>query len=197
MIRATALLAVTVTGLSTLTGCASRTVDVGYPETSANKALLASVSPRRVVVQPVTDRRGDVSRIGSKPTDGKPIVTARPVADIVRDALIVEVGKNGHEVVESPGDVVLAVDVEEFWLDVVTRATDTQYVGRVAIAVMVSDGRTGDRLLTRRYVGMRRHIAEPDSKNAWRDVMDKALARTIHDVATDPELILTVAQSHR
>lgn len=178
-------------------GCASRTVDVGYPAAETKKALLANVAPRRVVVAPVSDRRGDKNRIGASPKDGKAIVTSRAVPDIVRDALVLEVERNGHQVVAAPADVVVAADVEEFWLDAVGRVASTQYVGRVAIAVSVSDGRTGDRLWSRRYVGIRRQTAEPDSKSAWRDVMDVALARAIRDVATDPDLALTVARTPR
>lgn len=190
-----------VTGLvvlaSAVAGCATRTVDVGYPAAETKKALLANVAPRRVMVAPVTDRRGDKDRIGASPKDGKAIVTSRPVPDIVRAALVLEVEKNGHQVVAGPGDVVVAADVEEFWLDAVGRTASTQYVGRVAIAVTVTDGHTGDRLWSRRYAGIRRQTAEPDSKTAWREVMDVALARTIRDVATDPDFALTVARTPR
>ena len=183
--------------LLALAGCAGSRVDVGYPETAANRALLASVAPRRVVVTAVTDRRANRSQIGSKPKDGKPIVTARPVPDIIRDALVVELRKNGHEVVAGPGDAVVAVDVEEFWLDAVGRSATTQYVGRVAIALVIADGRTGDRLLRRRYVGITRRTGDADSKDTRRETMDTALARTIHDVATDPDLALTVGRTSR
>ena len=193
----TRLLAGVIAVLTLATACASRTVDVSYPETGVKKALLANVAPRRMVVAPVTDRRGDRDRIGASPEDRKPIVTARPVSEIVRDALVREVEKNGHQVVAGPGDVVLAADVEEFWLDAVGRSATTQYVGRVAIAVAVADGHTGDRLWSRRYVGIRRQTAEADSKTAWREVMDTALARTMRDVATDPDLALTVARTPR
>jgi tellurite resistance protein len=92
---------------------------------------------------------------------------------------------------------VLATDVEEFWLDAVGRSKNTQYVGRVAIAVSVADGATGERLWGRRYVGIRRQNAEADSKTTWREVMNTALARTIRDLATDPDLALTVARTPR
>ena len=193
----TRLLAGVIAVLTLATACASRTVDVSYPETEVKKALLGSVAPRRMVVAPVTDRRGDKERIGASPEDRKPIVTARPVSEIVRDALVREVEKNGHQVVAGPGDVVLAADVEEFWLDAVGRSATTQYVGRVAIAVAVADGHTGDRLWSRRYVGIRRQTAAADSKTAWREVMDAALARMIRDVATDPDLALSVARTPR
>ena len=180
--------------LSTLTlagGCAwMSAVDVNYPDDAASPALLASVAPRRVAVGPVADRRGEKSRIGSKPKNGDAITTRRSVPDIVRDALGVEVAKNGHTVVSDTPDLILAADVEEFWLDTVAGTGPSRlYVGRVAIAVTVSDPRTGGRLFTRRYVGVKRRQAEEDSKTVWRDVMDAALARTVHDAVTDPDLV--------
>jgi len=195
--RAAARVAILIALLSLVGGCASRTLDVSYPQTEVKKALLAGVAPRRVVVAPVTDRRGDKDRIGATPEDKKPIMTARPVTEIVREAVVLEIEKNGHQVVPGPGDVVLATDVEEFWLDAVGRSKNTQYVGRVAIAVSIADGATGERLWSRRYVGIRRQNAEADSKTTWREVMDTALARTIRDLATDPDLALTVARTPR
>jgi hypothetical protein len=184
-------LALALSTMTLVSGCAwISAVDVNYPEASASPAMLASVAPRRVAVGPVGDRRGEKSRIGSKPKNGDAITTRRSVADIVRDALGVEVAKNGHTVVSETPDVILAADVEEFWLDTVPGSGPSRlYVGRVAIAVMVSDPRTGGRLFTRRYVGVKRRQVEEDSKTVWRDVMDAALARTVHDAVTDPDLV--------
>ena len=61
--------------LVALAGCAGPTLDVGYPDAASNRALLASVTPRKIVVPAVTDRRADQSRIGVEPVDGKPIAT--------------------------------------------------------------------------------------------------------------------------
>ena len=79
-------------------------------------------------------------------------------------------------------------------LDAAHRQSTTQYVGRVAFALVVVDARTGTRLLTRRYVGLKRRQAGSDEESTWREVMDAALARTIHDVATDPELVAALAR---
>jgi hypothetical protein len=116
------------------------------------------------------------------------------VPDIVHDALVVELNRNGHEVVAGPGDLAIVADVEEFWLDAVGRSATTQYVGRVAIAVVIADGRTGDRVVGRRFVGIRRRIADADSRDAWREVLDTALARAIHDLATDPDIALSLGR---
>jgi hypothetical protein len=42
-------------------------------------------------------------------------------------------------------------------------------------------------VLTRRYAGIERLQADPDAERAGLEVMEVALARTMHDVATDPE----------
>ena len=178
--------------LSTLSGCASA-LDVGYPEAVANRALLASVAPRRVAVGPVTDRRMDQTRIGAAPKNGESIGTTRPVADIVREALVVEVAKNGHSIAADDGDVRVVADVEDFWLDTAGRDANSHYVGRVALAVAVKDARSGATLFTRRYAGIHRRYAAVDDRDAWRQVMDTALARMLRDIATDPDLVAAFA----
>jgi uncharacterized lipoprotein YajG len=171
-------------------GCArNQRLDVGYPEAGVNRALLASVPPQRVGISPVVDRRLDTSRIGSLSNDGRGIVTRRPVSDIVRDALAVEVSRNGHAVLPDAQDVVLAAEVEEFWLDVVVGRSHAQYVGKVVLALAVVDGRNGETLFTRHYAGTKRREADADAKNVAREVMDAALARTLHDFATDPKAV--------
>lgn len=172
-----------------LLGCSrSVTLDVGYPEAGVNRALLASARPRRVEIRPVVDRRADSARIGVHPDGDKPIVSSRAVADIVREALVSEVRKNGHAVAADNAELVLAADVDEFWLDTVTAYASLHYVGKVALTVTVVDSRTGQTLVTRRYVGIRRQQAKRDDKQAGVEAMDMALSRAIHDLATDTVL---------
>ena len=178
--------------LATLGGCTSA-LDVHYPEASANRGLLASVAPRRMVVGPIADRRMDQTRIGAEPKSGDAITTTRAVAETVREALVVELTKNGHDVVSGDGEVRLVASVEDFWLDTAGRDGSTHYVGRVALAVAVRDERTGATLLTRRYAGLKRRVEKPDARDAWREVMDTALARMLRDIATDAEFVAAVA----
>jgi hypothetical protein len=136
----------------------------------------------------------ETARVGTKPGGGN-IVTSRSVADIVREALGVEISKNRHLVVSDRPDVMLMAAVEVFSLDAVEGYSSVQYVGKVAIALTVADGRTGDTLLTRRYVGIRRREVDKPDKNQWREVMDTALARAMHDAATDQDLVAALAGS--
>ena len=176
--------------LAALAGCASsQGLDVRYPEDGVHRALLAAVPIQRVGISAVVDRRLDTSRIGSQPKTGKDIVTSRPVSDIVREAFTAEVSGNGHTVLPGAGDVVLAAEVEEFWLDVVVGYARAQYVGKVVLALTVVDGHSGTTLFTRRYAGIKRQEADADAKDVAREVMDAALARTLHDFATDPQMV--------
>src|SRR5262249_35437646 len=173
----------------TLVGCAhSVTLDVGYPDAAVNRAMLATARPRSVEVRPVADRRSDTARIGVQPEGDKPIVTSRPVADIVREALVSEIQRNGHAVAANSADLVLAADVDEFWLDVVVGPSPAQYVGKVALAVTLVAARTGETVVTRRYVGIKRQQGPGDAKQVGLEVMDLALSRVMHDLATDTEL---------
>ena len=174
--------------LAAACGSATTALDVGYPDAAVHPALLASSAPRRVQVDPVVDRRMDPTRIGAKGKDEGTLVTSRPVTEIVRAALASELAKNGHAVVADRPDVVLAVAVEAFGLDAVEDYPGRQYVGKVVLAVTVSDGPSGAALLTRRYVGIRRRQMREANERDWRDLMDTALARAMHDLATDPDL---------
>ena len=169
-------------------GSASTALDVGYPAAAVHPALLASSTPRRVQVAPVVDRRMDTTRIGSKGKDKGPLVTSRPVTEIVRDALVTELTRNGHAIDAGRPDLVLAAAVEAFELDSVESYPGRQYVAKVVLALTVSDARGGAPLLTRRYVGIRRRQMSEATERDWLDLVDTALARAMHDLATDPEL---------
>ena len=178
--------------LPTIGGCGTAGLDIHYPEARVNRTLLASAPPRRVEIRPVDDRRSDTT-IGVKPKNTGAIVTSRPVTDLVREALVLELSKNGHLVVSNERDVILAAMVEDFRLDEVAGYASTRYVGRVVISLNIVDGRSGDILLTRRYLGIKRREIDKPSDDARRETMDAALARTMHDLATDPELAKALA----
>jgi len=178
-----------------LNGCGGTALDVRYPEQGVNRALLASVAPRRVQIDHVADRRPDTTRVGIKPGGGGDLVTSRPVADIVREALDLELSRNGLQVVTDRPEVVLRPAVEGFSLETVHGYGSWQYVGKVVVTLSVTDGRTGETLLTRRYVGIRRREVDKPDEDQWREVMDTALARAMHDLATDPALVAALGGS--
>src|SRR5262249_11946366 len=104
-----------------------------------------------------------------------------------------EFRRSGYSLVADRSDVAVAAQVEEFWLDVVNGYKRVQYVGRVAIALTVIDGRGSGRVLVHRYVGIARPEADPAIERAGLAVRDAAPARTIHDAATDPTVLAALA----
>ena len=191
----TALVPVVGLALLAVGGCGTgATLDVRYPAESTRPAGLASGPPRRVAVVPVADRRVDASRIGAWPKDDGAILTRQPVAEIVHGAIVTELIRSGHTIVSETPDLAVAAAVEAFWLDMTRIYPGRQYLARVVIVVSVTDWRDGSTLLSRRFIGTKRRLVDGTSEQAARDVMDAALARAMHDLATDPDLIAVLAR---
>jgi uncharacterized lipoprotein YajG len=175
--------------IATLGGCASSVLDVGYHTASTpSPPTSAAAQARRVVIRPVVDRRLDRTRIGPASKNGEALVSRRPVADIVQDALAVELTRAGYSIVAQGGDVALAPEIEEFWIDVVSGYKTTLYVGRIVIGLAVIDVASGEQVLARRYVANSRREADDDPNGAARDALEVALARALHDLAMDPTI---------
>jgi hypothetical protein len=190
-----ASLAILGLALLAVAGCGTgTTLDVRYREESTRPGVLASSPPRRLAVPPVADRRIDGSRIGSWPKDDGAIVTSRPVAEIVHGALVAELTRNGHSIVSAMPDFAVSAAVEAFWLETMRVYPGRQYLGRVVIAITVTDPRDGSTLVSRRFIGTRRRLVDGTSEEAARDVMDAALARAMHDLATDTELVAVLGR---
>ena len=171
-----------------LGGCSSAGLDVRYPAAGASSVPLTGVPRQHVDVDRITDHRADTARIGVDPKTGQAVVTNRPVTDIVREAVLAEVRGNGPVSALGGRDLVLSAAIEEFRLDEIGGYGSVLYVGRVVIALRAIDGQTGETLLTRRYIGIKRQQVDKPSDAARRETMDAALARTMHDLATDATL---------
>ena len=92
-------------------------------------------------------------------------------------------------------DVIVAMTVDEFWIDIAHGYSKAQCVGRVSIALVVTDGQTGGVLFTRRYIGTRRQEVDKVSNDAVRAILGAALARTMRSIATDPALVAVFERS--
>src|SRR5262249_17923894 len=98
--------------------------------------------------------------------------------DIVRDALLVELGGNGPAS-SSGRNLALAASIEDFRLDEIPAYGNVLYIGRVVIAVRLIDGQKDETLLTRRYIGIKRWQVDKPSDAARTETMNAALTRTM------------------
>jgi uncharacterized lipoprotein len=181
-----------------VTGCAFSTskLDIAY---SANQAgPLATVAPREVSVGPFADKRPDVARIGYKKNGfgqkTADIVPARPVAEIVRDAIAAELAKNGHRAAAAtPPALSISGEVTEFWFDLSIGAFTIEYTGRVGATVNIQDP-SGGPALTKRYQGVQVEKRMGGYEGAWTEVMNTALSKMVREISTDPELADALAR---
>jgi hypothetical protein len=171
--------------VAALGGCSSAGLDVQYPGVGASAVPLAALPRRHVDIGPVTDHRANTARIGVDPKTGHAVVTSRPVTDIVREALVAEVGRTGPASASEGRDLVLSAAIEDFRLDEISGYGSVLYVGRVVIVLRAIDGKTSQTLLTRRYIGIKRWLVDKPADSVRRETMNAALARTMHDLAMD------------
>lgn len=187
MIRAWSLLAVLIVG-----GCAAVSLDVSYPETAASKGPLSAVGTRQIAIAPLADKRPETHRIGYKQgAFGTRIDldTPKPVPDIVREALVVELTQNGVEIVATSTDVVLSGDVQAFWIVSQLGLFTIDIISTVTVELTVTDAATGRVLVRRPYEGSYSERAMTAMHERWERVMLTALERMIREVSTDPDLV--------
>lgn len=187
---ATTLLAVTLLG----SGCAftDATLKVRYDEALAVRGPLANVEPLRVEIVPFGDRRPEIDKIGWKQNaygmKTAKIFSAKPVPEVVRDALALELAKNGHRLEANP-QVKLTGDVTEFWFDSNIGIFTIEFVGTVGITLNVVDGKTGEVVYSRAYQGNYNEKSMGGLGGTWERVLNTALERMIHQVVTDVRLV--------
>lgn len=178
-----------------LGGCAftKATLNVGYTDAMATRGPLSTVTPRKIDVGAFADKRPEIERIGYKRnmygTKTADIVTAKPVPDIVKEALATEFRKNGHDVTTSDRDLVVSGEITTFWFEFQVNFWTVEFFGTSAVTLNVLDGRTGQTLLTRSYQG---HYTEKSGGGldaTWERVMNEALQRMVREVSTDLQLI--------
>lgn len=181
--------------LAALGGCAftQATLNVGYTDAMASRGPLSSVAPRRIDVGAFADKRTETNKIGYKRNGfgqkTADITTSKPVPDIVKEALVAEFKKNGHEITSGERDLVLSGDVTTFWFELQMNFATVEFFGTSAITLNVVDGRTGSTLLTRTYQGHYTEKSMGGLDATWERVMNEALQRMVREVSTDLQLI--------
>jgi uncharacterized lipoprotein YajG len=187
IMRAWPVLALLIAG-----GCAPVNLDVGYPDTAASAGPLSAVASRQIAIGPLADKRPETHRIGYKQGafgTRLDLVTPKPVPDIVREALAVELAKNGHRVVATSTDVVLSGDVRTFWIVSQLGLLTIDLMSTVTVDLTATEAASGTVLLRRLYEGYYSERAMTAVHERWERVMATALERMIREVSTDPRFL--------
>ncbi|MFZ2446092.1 MAG: YajG family lipoprotein [Syntrophobacteraceae bacterium] len=181
-------------------GCAftQANLNVKYDSEAARVGPLSSVKSVTLDIQDLVDKRPDKNRIGYKRNgfgqQTADIITAKPVPQIVKEALAAEFSKNGHLVSPTGSSLILSGDVSSFWFDVQVGFWTLQFMGTVGMDLKVVDRDTGNVLYTRSYQGHYNEESLGGLEGTWERVMNTALERMVRDVSTDSRLVEILKQ---
>jgi len=181
--------------LALLAGCSAITapLPLDYPAAAARRGPLSALAPRRVRLADFADAREERQGIGYHRNifEGRTgvIEATRPVTEIVRDALAVELLKNGHPLGEEGAELVLGGEVGLFWFDAKRRILSSDYMGVVGITLRISDAGSGTVLLVRGYQGFYAEQGTGAAEETCTRVMNAALSRLVRSVTTDHRLV--------
>lgn len=176
-------------------GCAftQANLNVGYDEAKASKGPLSSIPSRQLAIGEFKDVRPERDKIGYKRNGygmkTADIVTQKPVAEIVCQAVSAEFSKNGHFTNAKTPDLILAGQVTTFWFDMQLNFWSVEFMGTVAADLTVTNGQTGAPLLTRTYQGHFNEKSMGGLDATWERVMNTALASMIEEMSTDTKLL--------
>lgn len=167
--------------------------------------LLQEATTTTVTVADATDGRGAVDPVG-KP-DHKDmqrpafvgykrngygqktanIVTDRPVTDVVTEALVRMLEKNGHQVGED-APLRFETTITAFDLDMKSGLVTVEFIGSVEADVRLLDTRTGQELYSGSFRGNETRKTGGGLSGTWTTILNEALADMVRRISLTPEI---------
>jgi hypothetical protein len=145
-----------------------------------------------VAIDAIEDQRPEIDKIGYKRNGFNQktakIQTDKPVPEIVREALTIELAKNGHIVGGAEDNLALSGRVEEFWLDISMGIFTIDYVATTRLALTLVDRKSGQTLHSRTYRGYHKETAMGGLEGTWEQVTRNALQQMMREIGTDQRL---------
>lgn len=179
-------------------GCAftQANLDINYDMEKSKRGPLSEVEPLKIEVGQFDDRRPNKERIGYKRNGfgdkTADILTMKPVADIVREAFMTTLAKNGHLVGQADNDIVLEGKINTFWFDYQVNFWTVEFMGTVSVDLEIRKADSAEVIYTRRYDGHYNEESMGGLEGTWERVMNTALEKMIKQASTDSKLIAAI-----
>ncbi|MBI4527015.1 MAG: hypothetical protein HY695_24735 [Deltaproteobacteria bacterium] len=189
---------------SVIAGCVltDATLEIGYTAAQASRGPLAAIPPARVEIGAIEDRRPERDKIGYKrhglsdQWKTAKMTTKKAVPEIVREALAIELTKNGHSVGGLGDDLILSGEVTDFWCDIRPGVYAWEFVASTELDLTLADRKAGSTLYRRTYRGYHRDtVVHAALASAWERVMNKALEEMMREIGTDVSLAQAASRS--
>ncbi len=178
-----------------VSGCAfsQAELEVKYDQARAKLGPLSSIKSLEIQVAQFEDKRPHDHTIGYKRTGfgtkAGNVVTTRPVTEIVREAIVITLQKNGHVITNKKENIKISGVVETFWFEYQMNVFTMEFIGTIAVNLTLEDSQTNNSLFSKRYFG--HHNAELYSgyHKEMAQVMNSALEDLTTQITTDTQLI--------
>lgn len=190
------LLGILLFSVIALSGCAFTTakLDLGYLPTS--ESPLATIKPMNFALE-IKDQRNidERDRVGDK-KNSYGMVTAKvlsnkDVTTILYEALENELKNNGHKVIDTKetSDAVINLDLKRYWSDCRIHFWDLEMIGTVSSHITILNPRNESVLFSKTMNSTFRESRQLALDEAFKRVLDNALAEFIRGFSRDPGLL--------
>ncbi len=161
---------------------------------------LSNIKPLKIEFDTFADNRQTQDRIGDLRNGfgGKAGVvnTARPVPEIVHDAVVQIFAKNGHTANPAEKDIVISGSVDTYWFESQLRMSSVELMGTIDITLTVRDNK-GNTLYTKKYSGHHDRILGLFWPKTIIEIMDAAMENLIDQIPYDTQLIEAIKSSQK
>lgn len=174
-------------------GCAftTATLDVSYTLEEAKKGPISSASVKEVEVGDFEDGRVNKERIGWKQNgygmNTADIITAKPVDEIVEEAVRNALQKNEFKLV-STANVEIVGSVKNFWFERKMNFWTVEFMGTVDVEISLINKETGEVLYSREYNGHYNEKSAGGYLKTWERVMNLALDNMMESFIFDVQV---------
>jgi hypothetical protein len=180
------------------TGCVgNETIKVGYEPPKRRISLLTTANSLRIKLLEFEDKRAsqiDSVLIGNRQAAfGVPmgaLYSDLPVFEIIRSAVMTELTRSGHIIVDENEDIAIKGEIRAYWVSTETTVLYWDVIGEVGIIIEVKQGDNESFIKLGPYNGrsVERTYLNP-SVAIMKRVLGASLETVMHKLSSDTELV--------
>lgn len=185
------ILTLSIVGLA-LHGCAltDASLEVGSDMTVVNEGPLSEPESLVFRVNQFEDAREDTVRVGYKKNgfgqNMGDIATARPVTEVISDAITAAAIANGHTIGES--GIVIDGVVNRFWIETDINFTNIEMACNIEAEIFFSHPQSNDVFYSATYNGSFSDKKQMGTEGNFTEIIDGALQALIDEIVFDEAL---------
>jgi len=165
-------------------------LNLAYDAAGAKAGVLSEAASATVNVKDVEDARIEKNVIGYKRNGfgakTADILSERPAPELVKEALVATLEKNGHKVDAAEERYAIRTKLNNFWFDYKTGLVSVEFIGSIQAEISVINQITGQTVYTELFDGYHSEKTGGGLSKTWTRIMNSALADLVAKVNLSP-----------